>query len=285
VSTTADLRNNHLAGRVIVITGAGGGFGRLVAEFAGELGARVVAVDIDGDSTEATAALVTKAGGEALAVQADVTSRSEMAEMAARTIDRFGAIDVLVNNAGVMPLAFFADHERAADAWDRAIDINFKGVLNGITAVYDQMMTQGRGHIVNISSVYGNGGVSGSGVYSATKAAVIVLSDSLRAETQGKIKVTIVRPTGVGGTNLGASIVNGAAIIGATGQNAARYTEHIQQWLSGTLPPDATDIDKTAYWAITPGDLASQIVAVINTPWGLTISDITLRATGEDFVL
>jgi NAD(P)-dependent dehydrogenase (short-subunit alcohol dehydrogenase family) len=77
VSTTADLRNNHLAGRVIVITGAGGGFGRLVAEFAGELGARVVAVDIDGDSTEATAALVTKAGGEAPGIEPSTsTSRA-----------------------------------------------------------------------------------------------------------------------------------------------------------------------------------------------------------------
>ncbi len=78
----------------------------------------------------------------------------------------------MVNNAGAMPLAFFSDHGLAADAWERCIDINFEGLLNGITAVYDQMITQGRGQIVNISSIYGNFPNAGGAVYGATKAAV-----------------------------------------------------------------------------------------------------------------
>src|SRR4029450_1153574 len=124
---------------------------------------------------------------------------------------------------------FFADHDQAWEAWDRAIDINLKGVVHGIAAVYDRMIEQGRGHIVNISSIYGNKGTAGSGVYSATKAAVAVLSDSLRVESQGKIKVTVVRPTGVPGTNLASGIVNFDAFVGITGQHTERYAERVGQ--------------------------------------------------------
>ena len=100
----------------------------------------------------------------------------------------------MVNNAGVMPLAFYADHADAGAAWERCIDINIKGVLNGIVAVYDQMIAQGRGHIVNLSSIYGNFPVAGAGVYGASKAAVNFLSEALRVEAQGRIKVTVVKP-------------------------------------------------------------------------------------------
>jgi len=227
----------HLAGRVVVVTGAGGGFGRLIVEMAAARGARV------------------------------------------------GAIDVMVNNAGVMPLAFFADHAQAAEAWDRCIDINFKGVLHGICAVHDQMLAQGRGHVVNISSIYSRAGTAGSGVYSATKAAVAVLSDSLRVESQGKVKVTIVRPTGVLGTGLSAGVVNPAAAVGIVGQNEARYIEKVMAYLGGTLDGPAADIDETAYWAITPEDIAAEVVHAIDQPWGVTIGDVTIRATGEDYVI
>jgi NADP-dependent 3-hydroxy acid dehydrogenase YdfG len=275
---------NHVQGKVMIVTGAGSGFGRLTSELAASLGASIVAADIDGDAAKETAAGIADAGGQAEAVAADVTHKPDMDRVVGVAVERFGAIDVLVNNAGVMPLAFFADHERAWEAWDRAIDINLKGVVHGIAAVYDRMIEQGRGHIVNISSIYGNRGTAGSGVYSATKAAVVVLSDALRTEAQGKIKVTVVRPTGVMGTNLGSGVINAEASVGITGQNADRFGEHIQQWLAGTLPPEAQDVDSAGYWLITPEDLAAQIVGVVNTPWGLNISDITVRATGEDFV-
>ena len=220
-----------------------------------------------------------------MAVAADVTSKADMDRVAAAALDHFGAIDVLVNNAGIMPLAFFADHEQAWEAWDRAIDINLKGVVHGIAAVHDTMIRQGRGHIVNISSIYGNHGVAGSGVYSATKAAVAVLSDSLRVESQGKIKVTVVRPTGVPATGLGLTVVNYEATVGITGQHTQRFGEQLDRWLGGTLPPSATDPDDVAYWTISPEELAAHIVAVIDTPWGVAISDVTIRATGEDYVL
>jgi NADP-dependent 3-hydroxy acid dehydrogenase YdfG len=282
---TGSARPNHVDGKVIVITGAGGGFGRRLAEMTAALGARVLASDVDGVAAAATSDAIVAAGGEAVGVRADVTRRADLDEVVRTAVDRWASVDVLVNNAGVMPLAFFADHAAAAASWDRAIDINVKGVLNGICAVYDQMIRQGRGHVVTISSIYGNAGTAGSGVYSATKAAVRVLSDSLRVEAQGKIKVTVVRPTGIMGTGLAEGIVNPQALVGLTGQHTERFGERVQRLAGGGLHPEETDVDDVRYWAITPDDLVRQIVYAIDQPWGVTIGDITVRATGEDYVL
>ena len=285
MSDTTNDRPDHLTGKVILVTGAGGGFGRLLAQMTAARGARVVATDVDGTAAAATAASVIEAGGEAIGVSVDVTRRADLDEAVRQAVERWGSVDVLVNNAGVMPLAFFSDHERAADAWDRCIDINVKGVLNGICAVYDQMIRQGRGHVVNLSSIYGNDGTAGSGVYSPTKAAVRVMSESLRVESQGKIKVTVVRPTGVMGTGLGAGVINQGALVGLTGQHAERFGERVQRIVTGAgLRPEETDVDDVRYWAITPDDLVRQIVYAIDQPWGITINDITVRATGEDYV-
>jgi NADP-dependent 3-hydroxy acid dehydrogenase YdfG len=278
-------RPNYVEGKVIAITGAGGGLGRRLAEMTAARGERVLASDIDGDAAGATAEWIVTAGGDAFAVQSDVTRTADLDEVVRVAVDRWGRVDVWVNNAGVMPLAFFSDHVEAAKAWDHAIDVNLKGVLNGICAAYDQMVQQGRGHIVNISSIYGNAGTAGSGVYSATKAAVRVLSESLRVETQGKIKVTVVRPTGVGGTGLGQGVVNPRAFVGITAQHTERFEDRVQRLQGRGLRAEETDADDPNYWAITPDDVVSQIVYAIDQPWGVNIGDITVRATGEDYVL
>jgi NADP-dependent 3-hydroxy acid dehydrogenase YdfG len=279
--------SDHVSGKVIVVTGAASGFGRLVAEKVAARGARVVVADIDAEGADAVATAIRAAGGEAIHRGTDVTDRAGMAGLAALAVDTYAALDVLVNNAGIMPLAFFSDHAAAAEAWDRCIDVNLKGVLHGITAVYDQMMAQGHGHVVNISSIYGNVPVVGSAVYSATKAAVNVMSESLRAESQGRIKVTVVRPTGVPGTGLGGSIVNGEAVVGLVGQNMDLFVERASAIIGGG-PPEAkaafTDPEKITYWAISPDELASQVVYVIDQPWGVSISDITVRASGEQYL-
>lgn len=98
--------------------------------------------------------------------------------LAALAVERFDAFDVMVDNAGIMPLAFHADHEAAMPAWERCIDINFKGVLNGTSAVHDRMIEQGRGQVINLSSICGNFPVAGAGVHGATKAAVDVIDQS-----------------------------------------------------------------------------------------------------------
>jgi len=284
-SAAADSKSDHLRGKTIVITGAASGFGRELAGLAGARGARVVAVDLPGDPLAQVESSLRASGIEALAVAADVTSRPQMHAMAAEALARFGAIDVLVNNAGTMPLAFFADHEKAEQAWDRCIEVNFKGVLHGISAVHDAMIARGRGHVVNVSSIYGNHPNAGSGVYAATKAAVNVLGETLRIESQGRIKVTTIRPTGVPTTGLGQSVVNGGAIVGILGHHGESFMKNIAGYFGGTLSPEQTDVDSICYWAIKPEELAQQILYVIDQPWGVSISDLTVRASGEEFVL
>lgn len=201
----------HLVGKVVVVTGAAGGFGRRIAGMVHERDAVAVGIDVDGPTLAATFADLAATGNRGDGLEVDVCDRDAMASAIDRVVSDHGRVDVLVNNAGVMPLALLADHERAADAWDQCIDINLKGVLHGIYAVYDHMIRQGAGHIVNMSSIYGNAGVA---VYSATKAAVAVVSNALRVEAQGAIKVTMVRPTGVPGTNLASGIIDfGAAAV------------------------------------------------------------------------
>jgi NADP-dependent 3-hydroxy acid dehydrogenase YdfG len=278
----AQQGNGHLAGRVVAVTGAGGGFGKLIAEGAASRGAKVVLGDIDAAAATAAAAAI---GDDAHGVGVDVRDLGQVQSMVAAGVERFGAVDVLVNNAGVMPLAFLADHAAAYDAWDRCIDVNFKGVLNGICAVHDLMLAQGHGHVVNISSIYANAGTAGSGVYSATKAAVAVLSDSLRKESQGRIRVTVVRPTGVLGTGLSAGVVNPAAAVGIVGQNFERYMGRAMAFMSGPVDGPGGDIDSPEYWAIDPAVIAGEVLHAIDQPWGVTIGDVTIRATGEDFVL
>jgi len=280
--TVAD--NGYLAGKSIIVTGAASGFGRLVSTLASKRGANVLAADIDAEGVAMLATELQAEGLHVYAHTADVTDAAQMHAMAAACVEHFGAIDVLVNNAGIMPLAFWADHAAAADAWSRCIDINFKGVVNGIAAVHDQMIKQGRGHVVNISSIYGNTPVAGSAIYTATKAAVNVLSESLRIESQGRIKVTTVKPTGVIGTNLGSTIINGEAIIGILGQNMSSFQENVVKFMTPGESEGLTDPEDIRYWAISPEELAEQIVYVIDQPWGISISDITVRASGDQYL-
>ena len=270
--------------KVIIVTGAASGFGKLISEKCAAGGAKVVGVDVSVEGLNEVFEGIRAAGFEGTAHVADVTDMAQVQAAGQHAVDTYGRIDVIVNNAGVMPLAFFADHERAWEKWHKAIDINIKGVVNGISAVYDTMIKQGRGQVVNISSIYGNAGTEGSGVYSATKAAVDVISDSLRVETQGRIKVTTVKPTGVLGTNLAGGVVNEAAIIGIVGQKGAQFFENAGNLQTGALRPEQTDVDSVEYWLITPDDLANAVVHVIDQPWGINISDVTIRASGENYV-
>jgi NADP-dependent 3-hydroxy acid dehydrogenase YdfG len=278
-------RANHIADKVIVITGAASGFGRLVSSKVAALGAKVVGGDLDAAGLAAAAAAIQAAGGVMATRVTDVTRYGDLQALAALALERFGRIDVMVNNAGTMPLAFYADHARATAAWERCIDVNIKGVLYGMLAVHDTMIAQGRGHIVNLSSIYGNFPVVGAGVYGASKAAVNVLSESLRMESQGRIKVTIVKPTGVPATNLSGGIVNPAAVVGILGHNMASYGAKMQALAAGQLPAADRDPDSITYVALEPDYLADQIVYAIDQPWGVSIGDITVRAAGDGYIL
>ncbi|MCP5025040.1 MAG: SDR family oxidoreductase [Actinomycetia bacterium] len=275
---------DHIADKVIIVTGAASGFGRLVAQKLAARRAWVIATDINESGLAATIDSIHDAGDTAQAVFADVTDLVQMQAVATLAIEKYGRIDVMINNAGTMPLAFHADHVEAAAAWERCIDINIKGVLNGIMAVHDQMTSQGHGHVINLSSIYGNFPVAGAGVYGATKAAVNFLSESLRVESQGCIKVTTVKPTGVPATGLGAGVVNPDAVVGILGAGAAPYLGEVRGRGEGT-DEELFDPENMGYLALDPELLADQIIYVIDQPWGVAISDITVRASGDRYLL
>lgn len=272
---------NHLQDKVVVVTGAASGFGRLVSEKCIARGATVYGLDVDASGLSALQAAVPAV----VTVPTDVTDLAQVQAAVRQAVADQGRVDVMINNAGTMPLAFFADHAQAMQAWTRCLDINVKGVLNGIAAVYDQMIDQGRGQVINLSSIYGNFPVVGAGVYGASKAAVDFLSASLRTEAQGKIKVTTIKPTGVPGTNLGSGIVNAEAIVGILGHKAAAYGQLMQAHQDGDLPAEYTDSDHIEYYALEPGHLADQIVYVMDQPWGVNISEVTVRASGDAYIL
>ena len=276
---------NHIAGKSIVITGAGCGFGRLVAHKAAALGAKVACGDIDLAAAQATADAITGAGGAAVTVETDVRDLAAVKALVAAAIAAHGGIDVMINNAGIMPLAFFSDHEAAYPAWERCIDINIKGVLNGMVAAYDPMIAAGRGQIVNLSSIYGNFPVIGAAVYGASKSAVNFLSESLRVESRGRIKVTTVKPTGVPTTGLSGTVINPAAGVGIVAHNMPEFMDMVQQMRAGTFPAERLSPDSIDYASLAPDHIADAIIHAINQPWGVSISEVTVRASGDHFVL
>lgn len=276
---------NHIAGKSIVITGAGGGFGRLVAHKAAALGAKVTCADIDLSAAQAVAESIASEGGTAQAVHVDVRDLAAVKALVAKALEAYGAVEVMINNAGIMPLAFFSDHETAYPAWERCIDINIKGVLNGMVAAYDPMIAAGRGQIVNLSSIYGNFPVIGAAVYGASKSAVNFLSESLRVESRGMIKVTTIKPTGVPTTGLSGTVINPAAGIGIVAHNMPDFMDMVGQMGAGTFPAERLDPEAMDYASLAPDHIADAVIHAINQPWGVSISEITVRAAGDHFVL
>ncbi|MGS1109353.1 SDR family oxidoreductase [Achromobacter anxifer] len=277
--------NDHIFGKTIVITGGGSGFGRLVAQKAAARGALVTCGDINVAAAQETVASIIAAGGKAQALAADVRLLADMKRLVGASVQEYGSVDVMLNNAGIMPLAFVADHATAYDAWMRCIDINMKGVFNGMIAAYDPMISQGRGHFVNISSIYGNFPVIGAAIYGATKAAVNFMSEAVRMEARGKIKVTVIKPTGVPTTGLGGSVVNRAAIAGILGPNVTDYLAVSQSQREGTLQSELRDPDSISHVPLEPEYIADAALQAINQPWGVSVSDVTIRASADYFVL
>lgn len=273
---------NYVESKVIIITGAGGGFGKFLARKAAALGAKVVCTGRHEENVKKVADGIKAKGYEAAYFKADVSIKEEMDAMAQFTVQQYGRIDVLVNNAAIMPLSFFAEHEKAWQAWDQCIDINIKGVIHGISAVYDQMIKQGQGHIINISSIAGNAPLVGGSVYQATKVAVNYISETVRQEARGKIKVSVVKPTAVPATGLFATMINPQAGIGMIGQNAKEAMKIGAEILNR---PDLTDKEKVGYYYLDPEAIVDGIIYIINQPWGVNIADITVRASGEPYII
>jgi NADP-dependent 3-hydroxy acid dehydrogenase YdfG len=183
--------------KVAIVTGASRGIGAAVAERLARDGFTVV-INYSGDAApaEALARKIEDKGGRALTAKADVSDPQAVHGMFDAVEATFGGVDVLVNNAGIMPLSPL--ERLKVEEWDRMIDVNLKGVLYGIAAALPHMQEQRAGHIINLSSVAGHKLFGGSAVYSATKFAVRALSEGLRQEvTPHNIRVTIISPGAV----------------------------------------------------------------------------------------
>ena len=180
--------------KVVVITGASSGLGEAAARHLAGSGARLV---LGARRLDRLQALATElALNKGAVVQTDVTRREEVERLVDSAIQSHGRIDVIINNAGLMPSSFL---ERLhVEEWDRMIDVNIKGVLYGIAAALPRMIAQKSGHIINVSSVAGHKVGPGGAVYSATKHAVRVISEGLRQEVKPyNIRTTIISPGAV----------------------------------------------------------------------------------------
>ncbi|CAO3436227.1 SDR family oxidoreductase [Azospirillum doebereinerae] len=193
--------------QVVLITGASSGIGEATARVLAEAGAILMLGARRTDRLDALVEAIQAKGGRAAACALDVTDRLSMEGFVTEARERFGRIDVLVNNAGVMPLSPLASLK--VEEWDRMIDVNIRGVLYGIAAVLPVMEAQGSGHVVNIGSVGSFEVVPTSAVYSATKFAVRAITEGLRQES-ATIRTTCVYP-GVTRSELADTITDDAA--------------------------------------------------------------------------
>ncbi len=193
--------------KIVLITGASSGIGEATARVLAEAGMTMVLGARRTDRLDRLRAEITEAGGTARVHRLDVTDREDVVAFARAALAEFGRIDVLVNNAGVMPLSPLASLK--VQEWEQMVDVNIKGVLWGIAAVLPAMNAQGFGHIVNIASIGGLQVSPTAAVYCATKFAVRAISDGLRQEND-RIRVTSVCP-GVVESELADSISDEAA--------------------------------------------------------------------------
>jgi NADP-dependent 3-hydroxy acid dehydrogenase YdfG len=240
---------NNIEGKVVVITGASSGMGAATARRLVELGAKVVLAARREDQLKA---MVEELGDNAIYVKTDVSKRADLDNLIEQAITKFGHIDVLWNNAGIMPISFF--DEGHVDEWDKMIDINIKGVLYGINAVLPHMLERGQGHILATSSVAGLKTSPGIGVYAGTKFAVRAIMDTLREEVAQTIKVTTIYP-GATQSELGHDI-----------------TSPKIKSLYGNLK-NMPKMDEEA--------IANAVIYAISQPGNTTLNEIVLRPLGQ----
>jgi NADP-dependent 3-hydroxy acid dehydrogenase YdfG len=238
--------------KAILITGASSGIGEGAARLLAAQGHRLVIGARRTDRLVELTESLQSAGGIVRYRELDVTSSEDVAAFARFALDTFGRIDVLVNNAGVMPLSPL--NALKITEWNRMIDVNIRGVLHGIAAVLPAMEQQGQGQIINISSIGGLSVTPTAAVYCATKFAVRAISDGLRQETD-KVRVTVICP-GVVESELADSISDDTA------RSAMQEFRRI---------------------AITPDAIARAIAYAVEQPADVDVSEIVVRPTASPF--
>ncbi|MFE4018025.1 SDR family oxidoreductase, partial [Streptomyces sp. NPDC059101] len=194
--------------KVVAITGASSGIGEATARRLAADGHRLFLGARRTDRLDQLVTEINAAGGTAATQRLDVTEAADVQDFVAAAKERYGRVDVMVNNAGVMLLSPL--EALRTEEWNRMIDVNMRGVLHGISAVLPVMRAQGGGHIVNIASVGAHEVSPTAAVYCATKFAVRAISEGLRQESAGDVRVTLVSP-GVTESELADSIADPAA--------------------------------------------------------------------------
>ena len=244
----------NIAGKVVVITGASSGLGEATARYLAERGATVVLGARRAERLQTLVDELTRMGGKATAFVTDVTDAAQVQALVDAAVEKYGRIDVILNNAGVMPHSPL--ERRKIDDWNRTIDINIKGVLYGISAALPHMQRQKSGHIINVSSVAGHRVGPGSAVYAATKTAVRVISEGLRQEVKPwNIRTTIISPGAVA-TELPNSITE-ADVAKGIGQFYEQY-------------------------AIAADSFARAVAFAIGQPEDVDINEILFRPTRQE---
>jgi len=247
--------HDNVSGKVVIVTGASSGLGESTARHLAARGAKLVLAARRTDRLNRLVEEIRADGGQAIAVATDVARRDDMERLAAAAVEAFGRIDVLVNNAGVMPLSPLA--KLKVDEWDRTIDVNIKGVLYGIAAVLPRMQAQGGGHVINIASIAGIKVFTPIGtVYSATKHAVRAISEGLRIESGPSIRVTTVSP----------GAVESELKQGTTDADAAAGLQAFYE--ANQIPADS---------------VARAIVYAVEQPADVDINEIMLRPVSQEF--
>jgi NAD(P)-dependent dehydrogenase (short-subunit alcohol dehydrogenase family) len=173
----------RLADKVAIITGAGSGMGRVAAEMFAAEGAKVVAAEYDEQAGSETVDLITGVGGDAVFVRTDVSNETDAAAMVAAAMDRYGRVDVLYNNAGIMPEADHSVVDTEVAVWDQVMAVNLRGVFLGCKYAIPRMVEQGSGSVINISSFVALLGCTvPQDAYTASKGAVLSLTRSLAVQ-------------------------------------------------------------------------------------------------------
>jgi NADP-dependent 3-hydroxy acid dehydrogenase YdfG len=244
---------DNIKDKVVVITGASSGLGEATARHLANEGAKLVLGARRVDRLQALAKELSLPDGAA--VQTDVVHREQVEALAARAVELHGRIDVMLNNAGLMPQSML--EKLKVDEWDRMIDVNIKGVLYGIAAALPHMIARKSGHIINVSSVAGHKVGPGSAVYSATKHAVRALSEGLRQEVKPhNIRTTIISP--------GAVLTELAGTI--TDPDVARRVNSLYENVG--IPADS---------------FARAVIYAMSQPDDVDINEILFRPTKQDY--
>lgn len=242
---------SNIEGKVVVITGGSSGLGEATARLLAERGAKVFLGARREENLKGIVDGIRSDGGEAGYRTADVTKREDVEGLVDSAVSEFGRVDVIVNNAGLMPLSPL--DALKVEEWETMVDVNIKGVLYGIAAVLPKMQSQGDGHIINLSSVAGHVVFPNSAVYAGTKFAVWAISEGLRQEVGDQIRTTTISP-------------------GAVESELVTTISHEES---------AEGANQLYEMAIGADSVARAIAYAIEQPKEVDINEVTLRPTAQ----